>query len=887
MPTLCLRARSVLGGIFLVAFVFAPLGGYGQTEEAPQHLSEEVVELAPGEAEYDEALRYFEGDGVKQSDRRGVSLLKDSYELGYLPAANYLGICYQTGTGMIFKRARKGFRILLETAEAGHLPAMYNVAQSYTHGNGVDEDEAAAIEWYRKAIDTEIPEGLPEEEANFLLSVKGDASGQLGSLHQDAEAFEQAFEVFRQGADWDDLHSQIGAAYLKAVGKGTTADLGEADGLLEAARRNISARFRRIANAYYSEALLGDTEAYYLEQEARENAENLVQSMRIMIANELADDEELVSDPEEAAKWFRLAAEADSPYAAARLGLFFLQGRDDLVSREEAKELLDFGARRGVPAARHGLGVYYSTIEPDAEAARKWYLKAADAGYFVSAKAIEDPAFQRPILFSENKDLAMAAAEEGDADGQFATGLFYWRGMGVEEDDEEAEEMFNLAAQQGHPGGHYFLGLSWFFGFSHPGLFQNNQTKGLEQIEIAAKLDYAEAYNQLGWIYESGSGVDTDIPLAVQHYERAIELDPESFAHVRLGRLIVTKDQLSDRRYEALAHFQTLAELESSPAMTEIGKLFREGTVVEQDLVVAREWFERAIDRDDNREALYLLGEMHRLGEGGPVDLTQALASYERAARANHVEALAYVAEAYGKAINGAQFRPRVAARFYVRLLNMGKWEYIEPYYHTLIATEEWDTIKDYLNRLPAPEDDAAEKYFKGVVKIHFAGRDMNDHKWGLRNLLSSFEEGYTLAGVSYLETLQRYTRPPRKFEDTLALVHENGDGDLLCALALLQERRPDWFPEANAESSRLLLVQAAEAGSMKAACVLTERHLEDPTDSLADETLVNWLEPFAERGFENAAEWLERLGDKMAPESSGDPEDSGAVFDERLARAY
>ena len=56
------------------------------------------------------------------------------------------------------------------------------------------------------------------------------------------------------------------------------------------------------------------------------------------------------------------------------------------------------------------------------------------------------------------------AAEQGHAGAQYNLGLRYATGRGVPEDDAEAVRWYRMAAEQGHAGAQYALGFMYATG---------------------------------------------------------------------------------------------------------------------------------------------------------------------------------------------------------------------------------------------------------------------------------------------------------------------------------------------------------------------------------------------------------------------------------------
>jgi uncharacterized protein len=66
---------------------------------------------------------------------------------------------------------------------------------------------------------------------------------------------------------------------------------------------------------------------------------------------------------EEAAKWYRLAAEQEVPPAQCNLGLCYETGRGVEKNLREAVRWFCRAARAGDKTAQHHLGVYYASLE--------------------------------------------------------------------------------------------------------------------------------------------------------------------------------------------------------------------------------------------------------------------------------------------------------------------------------------------------------------------------------------------------------------------------------------------------------------------------------------------------------------------------------------------
>jgi hypothetical protein len=123
---------------------------------------------------------------------------------------------------------------------------------------------------------------------------------------------------------------------------------------------------------------------------------------------------------EEAAKWYRLAADQGNADGQYRLGLIYAIGQGVKQNYEEAAKWYRLAAEQGNSDAQYLLGILYAVgqgIEKDLKEAAKWYHRAA---------------------------------EQGNSNAQYELGMMYAEGKGVELDFKKAEKLFSQAAAQGH-----------------------------------------------------------------------------------------------------------------------------------------------------------------------------------------------------------------------------------------------------------------------------------------------------------------------------------------------------------------------------------------------------------------------------------------------------
>lgn len=113
-------------------------------------------------------------------------------------------------------------------------------------------------------------------------------------------------------------------------------------------------------------------------------------------------------------------------------------------------------------------------------------------------------------------DLHEQAAEKGYALSQYYLGVAYANGDGVVRDESRAVRWLEQAAKSGVRGAQYNLILARIFG-SNP----DTGAAASAAIELAEQK-YAPAYRILGWMYNSGIGVDTSVAQSVRWSVRKI-----------------------------------------------------------------------------------------------------------------------------------------------------------------------------------------------------------------------------------------------------------------------------------------------------------------------------------------------------------------------------
>lgn len=146
------------------------------------------------------------------------------------------------------KNYSSAFPMLKSAAEKGHKKAQYRLGRCYEKGNGTEENDQLAAQWYEKAA----KQGYAK------------AQYQLGKCYKDGEGVpkdkKKAFELFMKAAqqEYGDAEYQVGKCYMK--GKGVAADQAQAKKWLKRSFNNVKDG-KKILDKLRKEASEGDEDS--------------------------------------------------------------------------------------------------------------------------------------------------------------------------------------------------------------------------------------------------------------------------------------------------------------------------------------------------------------------------------------------------------------------------------------------------------------------------------------------------------------------------------------------------------------------------------------------------------------------------------------------------
>ncbi len=220
------------------------------------------------------------------------------------------------------------------------------------------------------------------------------------------------------------------------------------------------------------------------------------------------------------------------------------------------------------------------------------------------------------IAIQQNLDLAVKWYKKAIAAGEpraFSNlGWFYQSGYGVEKDLKKAFELLSSGAEGGVLSARAAVGMMLLAGEG----CQAQIEKGLEMLEQAFDKGYVNAGNHLADIYLSGRYVSRDIEKGHEWLFKVVEKGDERTMAI-LGHYLVTGTHGKIDRKKGLFFLESAIELDFMPAYLWLAALYKNGTGVEKNPEMARQWYEKGIAAG-SRECAEALKQLQK-GENNTV----------------------------------------------------------------------------------------------------------------------------------------------------------------------------------------------------------------------------------------------------------------------------
>ncbi|MCD8285773.1 MAG: sel1 repeat family protein, partial [Clostridia bacterium] len=375
-------------------------------------------------------------------------------------------------------------------------------------------------------------------------------------------------------------------------------------------------------------------------------------------------------DEAKAFELYKKAAELGYGEAMGMLGVCYIKGQGTEEDPGEALKWLQQGAEKMSPIALYNLGQVYEcgidSGEVDAADVLDLYDKAAFMGY-APAMVKAGSFYSRGVGVEMDEAKALEyyvdAAEDGDPDGQLLAGLYYLNGTGTKPDRKKALHYLTMAIEQGQPQALQMKEML-------PMVFDTDAEDGEDgdegnedEDEDAGDSDDEDDDTSLG----------DDVLENFEACEQAA-MDGNTEAMVRYGLYYLFGEKgVKQDTQKGLEWIEKGADAGDAVGLKILGDIYEEGTFVEKDPDIAREYCVRAADAGDP-DMQYEMAIHYLKGEGiepSRETFTKAMDWLHIAANQRHPKACMFLAGAY-EGGHGVEQNDETALVLYLTAANGG-----------------------------------------------------------------------------------------------------------------------------------------------------------------------------------------------------------------------
>ncbi len=397
-----------------------------QAQQLMQELTLLMTGNAPVPSALDQGVQHYNAGRYQEA----FAIFQAEAEKGVPVAMNNLAVCYGNGQGTAPDPAA-AFRWMKAAAEKGYTGSYYPLAVKYNSGNGTPVDNVQALAWARKAAQIA---GGQQAQAKALVK-KLESTSDEARFHQGVQAYragryEEAFELFKEGAEKGFLGPMYNLAVCYQKGRGTAQDLETAFSLLT-----------RAAKGGYIMAMNNLAVAY-------------------------AKGEGTEPNPAAAFRWMKAAAENEYAPSYYPLACKYILGAGTPVDLEQAT----FWAQKGIACKDE-------SVQKKCEQVMQHIRRQQKESAFQCPESAVADYQQGHQLFQEKRyseafPLLERAGRAGHPGALYDIGLAYHSGLGVPPTVSHAKRFFREAAYRGSQEAIRMLALGFDASVHSADLFQ-------------------------------------------------------------------------------------------------------------------------------------------------------------------------------------------------------------------------------------------------------------------------------------------------------------------------------------------------------------------------------------------------------------------------------
>jgi uncharacterized protein len=188
-------------------------------------------------------------------------------------------------------------------------------------------------------------------------------------------------------------------------------------------------------------------------------------------------------------------------------------------------------------------------------------------------------------------------AGNGNAKAQWAVGILYASGLGVQRDPQKAAEWYRKAAEQGLPVAEYELAAMYSSG---DGVSQDH-SEAAKWYRRSADRGFAWAQYRLAVYYMNGRGVRQDYDEAIKWYLEAAAEGAASAMH-NLGWMYEKGKGVRASKKEAIKWYRSAADLGHAGSQHNLGNFYARAIGVSRDWERAYFWQLLALQNSSSDE---------------------------------------------------------------------------------------------------------------------------------------------------------------------------------------------------------------------------------------------------------------------------------------------
>ena len=409
-----------------------------------------------------------------------------------------------------------------KAADEGDAYAMWRLANAYGNGDGVDWDEAKAIELLKQSAQA----GCEEAKCDLAFAYMFDWS----NIGKDEEKGKEMLEELIKQTNNSTVLSRY-AGLLFFGGGPYEEDQEKAMRFLKKVEDKDNPFYLDLMGAIYTsgaDKIEVDAEKaieYYTKAFENGRKYSAYKLQRIYTVGY----GEVKADKTKQIEWLNHGIESNVTDCMVDMALLSItedSAYKDMHNPQKAIDLLKRAARHGSGNAYYTMGnLYYEGkyLPKDDKKAYENWEKAVELKYYETASNlayayIEGVGCEKDE--SKGIELYKLAADNGSGFAAYKLYFCYANGVwGVKKDIEVAKKYLFKAAEYGDAWGCYNLGRHYYLGTEY---VTKDVGQAFVYIKKAADMGLVDACNSLSYLYENGIGVDKDPQKAKEYRDKTI-----------------------------------------------------------------------------------------------------------------------------------------------------------------------------------------------------------------------------------------------------------------------------------------------------------------------------------------------------------------------------